>query len=586
MKPYLLIAQFAFIVITSFLTGCATLGSGASGGLAQVDDAQTGNNSTLPVAVDVRGKAAVLYVNKDNRITLAHEGSKKLLDKTARVQGGRYMQLFREGDDVSAMWWSHEEGKKIYFARSRDLGETFETPVAVNDAFGVLPPYQLLRHAGGAIGVIYADERHNGHQVYFNRSLDKGSTWGKPDVRLDTAPSGNLKSDAREPKAVSVGEAWVVAWVDALRTPEHNAYRILSRRSTDAGLTWSPAQTIYSTDRFISSFTLSGDSKTVVFVVDEFKHGVVGGVSNDAGETWKVLGVAPGTEASENGGFKLTVGQGRAYAVWMHDPVGAKTQILLGELDTLNPQWVRSTRRMDVKPVEGSKSLQGDIVALANGVVVASWQDFRNIRASVYLSASFDAGATWTEPQSISNPGMVFAGRPQLMRWGDGVALRYEVYPSDKVLEGRFLLQKIELDAARKRILGLYETPAMNESKRKSRLQERVNQLWTSRLNRDYDTGYDFFDFAYKAAYPKKDYLMTAGGINYHTFSVLGVTMQGNEANVKMKFKYDVPKTMLPSGRTVEVKPVEVDAENAWVWVGDDWYLIFKPSYEAAVLNY
>jgi hypothetical protein len=44
---------------------------------------------------------------------------------------------------------------------------------------------------------------------------------------------------------------------------------------------------------------------------------------------------------------------------------------------------------------------------------------------------------------------------------------------------------------------------------------------------------------------------------------------------------------MIPgTPKPVSVPPVEVDTPNTWVWVGDDWYLMFQPSYDPPVLKY
>jgi hypothetical protein len=94
------------------------------------------------------------------------------------------------------------------------------------------------------------------------------------------------------------------------------------------------------------------------------------------------------------------------------------------------------------------------------------------------------------------------------------------------------------------------------------------------------------FDFAFKAARPKSNYLESVGVITYHGFQTEGVDIQGNEAKVKMKIKYEMKPTMLPTGREVKVLPVEVEVTNTWVWVGDDWYLKFEPAVGEPLLKY
>ena len=62
--------------------------------------------------------------------------------------------------------------------------------------------------------------------------------------------------------------------------------------------------------------------------------------------------------------------------------------------------------------------------------------------------------------------------------------------------------------------------------------------------------------------------------------------MTGNEATVKMKIKYEVKPTPLPSGKSITVEPKEVDASNTWVWVGNNWHLVYAPAFGQPNLKY
>ena len=113
-----------------------------------------------------------------------------------------------------------------------------------------------------------------------------------------------------------------------------------------------------------------------------------------------------------------------------------------------------------------------------------------------------------------------------------------------------------------------------------------MKTLWENRVAGNYQPAYDMFDFAYKAATPKKNYLDNVGIILYQGFSVDDIAITGNEASVKMKIKYEIKSTMMPNGKMIKVEPVEVDAANTWVWVGNDWYLVYSPSFGQPNLKY
>lgn len=120
-----------------------------------------------------------------------------------------------------------------------------------------------------------------------------------------------------------------------------------------------------------------------------------------------------------------------------------------------------------------------------------------------------------------------------------------------------------------------------------ARLTQRINALWSYRVAGKYDPAYDMFDFAYKAATPKKMYLDNSGVILYLGYSIDEVKISGNEANVNMKIRYEVKPMVLPAtGKPISVPPVDVDSPTRWVWVDNDWYLVYTPSFDPPMLNY
>jgi hypothetical protein len=152
-------------------------------------------------------------------------------------------------------------------------------------------------------------------------------------------------------------------------------------------------------------------------------------------------------------------------------------------------------------------------------------------------------------------------------------------------MDGKFVVRLLPAGNGAK---GLHGQSQVSEAERKARLEQRVKSLWETRVADNYEPTYDMFDFAYKAAIPKKNYLDTVGVITFLSFSLDDISIKGNEASVKMKIKYEVKPTMLPiaGGKTITVAPVEVDATNTWVWVDNDWYMVFAPSYEPPQLKY
>ncbi|MEO5605974.1 MAG: sialidase family protein [Polaromonas sp.] len=584
------------LVLTSLaaLGGCAAVGSDAGGKvLAQIDDIATGAGQTRPAIVELNGKPALLYATKDNRIIFQHGEQRLPLDETAPVRGGNRFQLQLQDKQLHALWWSHQDAKNLYFTSSADGGRLFAPVSIVNDSHGVLPAVSLLRGPQGVVGITYQDERLPRFQNYFNRSTDYGRTWPKPDVRLDLPPDAGQPSDVHDPQSVESGPAWVSAWADAVKVAGRFSYRIVSRRSDDAGLRWSPPEVIYSSEKLISSLVVRAQGDHIVIAADEHGSGIVAFASQDQGRSWRSAGVLAGTgfaagaEGASNSGIDLTMAAGRAHLAWMQDRKSEKTRIMRASLNVADSKWLGAVQRLDTKAHDNTRSLLPVLLAVPQGPVLAAWVDYRDIRPNIYLSASFDQGQAWSAPQALLKPAEMAAGWPKLIPWGNNqAAIAYDVYPTGRETEGKVVLRQIALAEGAKALPEFARQPEVNEAERKSRLAERVKTLWDNRVAGNYEPTYDFFDFAYKASTPKKNYLENVGVITYQSFTVDDLAIAGNEAMVKMKIKYEVKTTPMLGGKSITLAPAEVEATNTWVWVGNDWYLLYSPAFGQADLKY
>lgn len=587
------LASLVTLLSLTLLGGCSGLRTGSAGGvLVQLEDMATGSGSNQAAVAEFNGQPALLYATKDNRIVFQQGQQRQLLDETAPVSGGNRFQLQRQDDRLHAFWWSHEEAKNLYFTSSADKGISFSPVSIVNDAHGILAPFSLLRGPQGVVGMIYGDEREPRYQAYFNRSTDYGRTWARPDQRLDVAPADKQASDVREPQSVEVGSAWITVWADVVTVAGKPGFRVLSRRSEDAGLSWSAPEILFSSDKLIASLRVKAQGNNVLIAADEHDRGVFILASQDQGRSWRASGALAGTSAGEavegasNNGIQMAVAGERAHLVWMQDRKAQKTKIMRASFDIAQGKWLSDAAQMDVKPYDNTRSVSPVVTAASTGLLTAAWVDYRDIKPNIYISTSFDQGNVWSAPQAVLKPGEVSAGWPQLMPWLDRVAIGYEVYPADQIKSGKFVLRLIPSNEATKTLSQFGSWPAFGEAERKAKLEERVKTLWDNRVAGNYQPTYEVFDFAFKAFTPEKDYLNSVGLITYQSFSVNDISISGNEAVVKMKIKYEVKPTPLPSGKILKAAPVEVDAANTWVWVGNNWHLVYSPSFGQPNLSY
>lgn len=556
--------------------------------LAQVDDIATGALQTRPAVIEMDGKPTILYSTKADRVALRIGDQIKLLDETARVkQGGSYFQLQSNGKDLRALWWSHQDGKNIYFTSSADGGRRFEPVSMVNEDHGVLPPFTVTSGPEGVVGVTYHDERLPNYQAFFNRSVDGGRTWPIKDQRLDTPPVEARSTDVHEPQSVQTNSVWISAWTDSVRRDGRSSFRIVSRRSDDAGLSWTQPVVLYSSDHQISSLVVKADANNIVMAADDLERGIFALTSLDNGRSWSNTGILAATDHASNSGINLTLFKQRAHLVWMQERAGEKIRIMAASLDIAQTAWLEAVQRVDVKSHDNTRSISPVVMATSEGVLLAAWVDYRDIRPNIYLAASYDQGRSWSTPRSLLAPGEVSAGWPQLVRWADQAAISYEIYPTDRILNGKLVVRRISLGDSSKGLVGLHGPSLITENERAARLASRVKAMWDARLAAEYDKAYDMFDFAYKASTPKKYYLENVGSITYLSFSVDDIAITGNEASVRMKLKYEVKPTIIPmTGKPLSVPPVDVESPSTWVWVGGDWYMVYAPSFEPPQLKY
>jgi hypothetical protein len=581
MKHYFVVSMLMFMV------GCSAIRP-ETNALAPLEarDIMTGSLQTRPAVVVFNGGPAMLYATKDDRVAFQVGSHRTLLDETARVKGGRYFQLHHHGQNLDATWWSHEDGKNLYFTTSTDGGQHFSPVSMVNDAHGVLPPFTLIRGAGDVVGMSYLDERQPHYQAYFNRSIDDGKTWAMPDQRLDVPAEGQA-SDVHELQSVRAGNIWFSVWTDVTHSANQIGFRIVSRYTDDEGVTWSAPAVLYSSDKQISSMIVRAKGSNVAIAADEDGRGIIALTSQDSGHNWNSVGVLAESADATNSGLDMALSGGRAHLVWMQEKTGEKTRIMRASLDVYKSKWIGTAQRLDRKIYENTRSISPSVLSTHGGErLFATWVDYRDIRPNIYLSVSLDQGDTWSAPQALLMAGEVSAGWPKLVPWEDQVAIAYETYPNDSVKDGRFFL-KLLPGADANGLTGLPEQLNIDESSRRKRLEQRVNSLWENRIAGNYEPTYDMFDYAFKLATTKKTYLESVGVITYLSFSLNDISVKGNEAEVKVKVKYEVKPTMLPmGGKPLTVPPVEVEFDTTWVWIGSDWFMVYHPAIGPQELKY
>ncbi len=140
------------------------------------------------------------------------------------------------GDTIHAVWVDERDGNpEIYYARSFDKGETWESPrrLTYNDSLSLYPAIAVK---DSFVHIVWSDFRDGGAgEIYYKRSRDYGETF-ESERRITYAPLGSGWA------SVAVWNSTVhIVWDDARNYID---YQIYYTRSLDNGESFEPERQI------------------------------------------------------------------------------------------------------------------------------------------------------------------------------------------------------------------------------------------------------------------------------------------------------------------------------------------------------
>ena len=113
------------------------------------------------------------------------------------------------GSDVNVAWFDQRDGNfEIYDKHSSDGGSGWggDKRVTNNPAVSNYPSVSM---SGSNVDLVWFDERDGNTEIYYNRSTDRGETWGT-DLRLTNDPARST-----DPCVLASGSNVHVIWTDA-----------------------------------------------------------------------------------------------------------------------------------------------------------------------------------------------------------------------------------------------------------------------------------------------------------------------------------------------------------------------------------
>jgi hypothetical protein len=289
--------------------------------------------------------------------------------------------------------------------------------------------------SGAYVYAVWTDTRNsvsNG-DIYFNRSIDNGATWGT-DVRLNTGSTPGA-AFVQTPRIASDGTGVYAVWEDRRNGNPDIYYNF----SSDNGATWLPAavrldtgNTPGSTSAWAPQVAASGGFVYAVWTDDRSGDAdVLCNYSADGGVTWQASAVRVDTApAGVWSNMPQMTCQGANVCVTWWDARNGIDDIFANASANNGATWLASDRRLDT--ASGYNSGHPRIASTGTNVYVA-WEDSRNGQPDVYFNYSADSGVTWQTPDirldTGDTPGASTSGQIDLACLGNNV---YAVWSDDR----------------------------------------------------------------------------------------------------------------------------------------------------------
>jgi hypothetical protein len=341
------------------------------------------------------------------------------------------------GDRAYVVWQDTRSGfSDIYATRSLDRGGTWLASDRRLDLAGSMGQSIApeICASGDVVHVVWEEHRASPQigDVFYNRSLDGGATWLAADVRLDLGVAAGA-GDAVFPQVVCDGNAVHVVWADG-RSGFDDVYY---NRSLDGGTTWLAADVRLDTGDAAGAFVSTdprlvcrGSNVHVVWTDNRNGHDdIFCNRSGDGGATW--LAAAQRVDHAPGNAFasapQLACSTTHVHVLWADDRDGLKdvyhSRCALG-----GTAWQALDTRLDATdPPGGSDSIQPQLACDGNAVYTV-WEDYRTFaNPQVFFSRSTDGGVTWA-PDALLNPATTncFSFKPAIACDGARVAVVWE----------------------------------------------------------------------------------------------------------------------------------------------------------------
>jgi hypothetical protein len=283
-------------------------------------------------------------------------------------------------------------------------GQVFAPNLQVDDGL----PYaqyapSIARGLNDELYVMFDDMREGG-DMYFAKSLDRGRTWSRPNIRV----SDTCICDWGLPSCMAVDVAGTIyaCWTDwRIDDDGDDDWDVYFSRSTDRGNSWFPNVRVNDSsnrDKSVGSMIVAPDQSLCVVWTD-WRNGATDpdiyfARSTDGGQTWTDpnIRVDDGSTGSQFGGPICADQRGNLYVGYSSRPnSGARLHVYLVRSTDYGETWSKPAIRIDDGRVADHSNLS---LKVSTTGLYAVWRMYGAGMDNIVFSKSTDGGETWSRP--------------------------------------------------------------------------------------------------------------------------------------------------------------------------------------------
>jgi hypothetical protein len=294
-------------------------------------------------------------------------------------------------------------------------GQVFCPNVQVDDE----RPYtqynpSIARGLNDELYVMFDDMREGG-DMYFAKSLDRGRTWSRPNIRV----SDTCICDWGLGSCLAVNDAGTIyaCWTDwRIDDDGDDDWDVYFSRSIDGGNSWFPNVRVNDSsnrDKSLGSMIVALD-QSICVVWTDWRNGATDpdiyfARSTDGGQTWTDpnIRVDDGATGSQFGGPICVDQAGNLYVGYSSRPYsGGQFHIYMVQSSDYGETWSKPAIRIDDGRTADHTNLSLNVFTTGSyqTVLYAVWRmDNENTIDNIVISKSTDEGGTWSEPIQVDH---------------------------------------------------------------------------------------------------------------------------------------------------------------------------------------